>query len=262
MTQPPSVESVFSRAWELLTRNWIIIVPGVVVGVIVGILAALLTPHVYSSTEYANNPGLALAAVGGVFVRAIILGCIGVLGYVATVTYTVGMAGAAWARGTTTLADGSAAFAKDAGNVLITALCVLVLGIVAAILAVPTLTLSILALYLFTIYAMPAAILGNQPGIAAIVESFRLATQRFVPTLIIVIVIGVVKFVIGLATLPLVFVPFVGPILSSVITHAVIAFAVLVIVGEYLSLRSQGTVAQATAGAPPPYPPGPSGPAV
>src|ERR1700676_522484 len=103
-SQPPQpVESVFSRAWELLTSNWIIIVPGVVVGAILGIITWLLTPHVYSSADYANNPGLAMASVGGVFMSLAIIACIGIVAYIATTAYTVGMAGAAWARGTTTL---------------------------------------------------------------------------------------------------------------------------------------------------------------
>jgi membrane-anchored glycerophosphoryl diester phosphodiesterase (GDPDase) len=254
MTQPPSVESVFSRSWELLSRNWIIIVPGIVIGLIVGIIGALLTPHIYTSADYANNPNLAMAQLGGVFIRGIILGCVGVVGYLATVAFTVGMAGAAWARGTTTIADGTAGINQDPGNVVVVGLAIFVLGIIAAVLAIPTLTLSLLALYLFTLYALPAAILGKAKGMAAITESFQMATKRFWPTLIIVVVIGVVKFVIGLATLPLIFIPFLGPIVTNVITHAVIAFAVLVIVGEYLSLRNQGVAATAA------YPPGPSGP--
>ncbi len=248
MTQPPSVESVFSRAWELLTRNWIIIVPGIVIGLIVGIISGLLTPHYYSSVDYQNNPGLAMASVGGAFLRGIIIAGVGIIGYVATVAYTVGMAGAAWARGTATLADGSAAFREDAGNILVTGLGILALGIVAVILLIPTLTLSVLALYLFTLYAMPAAVIGRRPGLSAITESFQLATKRFVPTLIIVVVIGVVKLLVGLLSLPLVFIPLLGPIVGSVLTNTVIAFAVLVVVGEYLNLRAAGTIA-------PPNPP-------
>ena len=251
MTQPPSVESVFSRAWELLSRNWIIIVPGIVIGLIVGIISAILTPHV-SAADYQNDPALAMGALGGIFLRSIILGCIGIVGYIATVAYTVGMAGAAWTRGTATLADGSAAFREDAGNVFVTMLGIFALGIVAVLLLIPTVTLSVLALYLFTLYAMPAAVIGKRPGLTAITESFQLATKRFVPTLIIVVVIGAVKLIVGLVTLPLVFIPFLGPVVANVITQIVLAFAVLVIVGEYLSLRNAAAVP------PSPYPPGPS----
>jgi hypothetical protein len=231
MTQPPSVESVFSRAWTLLSSNWIIIVPGIVIGLIVGIINGLLAPHTYTAAEYQN---------------------------IATTAYTVGMAGAAWARGTTTLADGSAALSQRSSNIVMTAIGLILLGIVAAVLALPTVTLSLLAFWIFTLYSMPSAVIGNNPGFSSITESFRIATKRFVPTLIIAIVIAVISFVLGLLTLPLHFIPFLGPILSSVITQVVIAFAMLVIVGEYLSLRNAGGIT------PPPsaYSPGPSGPAV
>ena len=161
-------------------------------------------------------------------------------------------------RGVYLLADGSAAFQQDAGNVMITGLGLLGLGIVAGILALPTLTLSLLALYVFTLYAMPSAIIGKRPGFSSIAESFQIAAKRFVPTLIIAILIAVISFVVGLVTLPLHFIPFLGPIVSSVITQIVIAFAVLVIVGEYLSLRNQGIIPPSPA----PYPRGPSGPVV
>lgn len=258
MTQPPSVESVFSRAWTLLSSNWIIIVPGIIIGLIVGIINGLLTPHTYTAAEYQNNPALAMASVGGAFVRAILIAGVGVLGYIATTAYTVGMAGAAWARGTTTLADGSAALSERSSNILMTAIGLILLGIVAAILALPTVTLSLLAFWIFTLYAMPSAVIGNNPGFSSIGESFRIATKRFVPTFIIAILIGVISFVIGLVTLPLHFIPFLGPVVSSVITQIVIAFAMLVIVGEYLSLRSAGGITPPSSA----YPPGPSGPAV
>ena len=245
-SQPQPVEGVFSRAWELLTRNWIIIVPGVIIGAVVGIISGLLTPHYnYSSADYQNNPGLAMASVSGAFVRGIILAGIGVLAYIATTAYTVGMAGAAWAKGTTTLADGSAAFSEAGGNVLITAIGLILLGIVAAVLALPTITLSLLAFWIFTLYAMPSAIIGKRPGFSSIGESFQIATKRFVPTLIIAILIAVISFVLGLLTLPLHFIPFLGPIVSSVITQIVVAFAMLVIVGEYLNLRASGALAPA-----------------
>ncbi len=250
MTQPPSVESVFSRAWELLSHNWIIIVPGVVIGLIVGIISGLLTPHYYTAADYQNNPQLAMASIGGAFIRGVLIAGVGILAYIATTAYTVGMAGAAWARGTTTLADGSAAFSERSGNILMTAIGLILLGIVAAILAIPTLTLSLLAFWVFTLYAMPSAIIGNNPGFSSIGESFRIAAKRFVPTLIIAILIAVISFVLGLLTVPLHFIPFLGPIISSIITQIVIAFAMLVIVGEYLSLRNAGTIS--SPGAPPP----------
>jgi hypothetical protein len=193
-----------------------------------------------------------MSVVGGAMMSAAILAALGVVAYIATMAYTVGMAGAAWAKGTATLADGSAAFSEEAGNILITAIGLILLGIVAAVLAIPTLGLALLAYSLFTLYAMPAAVIGKRPGFGSISESFQIATKRFVPTLIIAILIFVISFVLKLVTVPLYFIPFLGPIINGVISQIVIAFAMLVIVGEYLNLRASGAL---TATAAPPTPP-------
>lgn len=253
MTEPQPVESVFSRAWELLTRNWIIVVPGIVVGVVVGVVTALLTPASYS-TDYANDPNAAMATLGGAFVRGMILAGVGILGYIVNQAYTVGMAGAAWERGTTTLADGAASFQEDAGRIVLTAIGLVGLGIVAAILAIPTLTLSLLAFWVFTLYAMPAAIIGNREGFSSIAESFRIASKRFVPTLIIAIVLAVISFCVRFIALLFTFAPFVGPIVAAVLVQIAVAFATLVIVGEYLNLRNAGTIPPPGPSAVPPTP--------
>lgn len=239
-TQPQPVESVFSRAWELLTRNWILIVPGIVIGLIVGVVTALLTPA--TPYDYSGDAGGALANAGGYFLRGIVIGLIALLGYIANAAFTVGMAGAAWARGTATLADGAASFREDAGRIVITAIGLILLGILAALLALPTLTLSLLAYYIFTLYAMPAAIIGNREGFASIGESFRIASKRFVPTLIIAVLIAAISFVVRFVALLFAFAPFIGPIIAAILVQIVVAFATLVIVGEYLNLREAGTV--------------------
>ena len=249
MTEPQPVESVFSRAWELLTRNWIIIVPGIVVGAVVGVVTALLTP---SYVDYSNDPAAAMAAAGGAFVRGMILAAVGLLGFIVNQAYTVGMAGAAWERGTATLADGAASFQEDAGRIMITAIGLILLGIVAALLAIPTLTLSLLAFYIFTLYAMAAAIIGNRDGFASITESFQIAMKRFVPTLIIAIVIAVISVCVRFIALLFAFAPFVGPIVGAVLVQIVVAFATLVIVGEYLNLRNRGSIPPPGPAAPPP----------
>jgi hypothetical protein len=247
VTEPQPVESVFSRAWDLLTRNWIIIVPGIVVGLIVGVVTALLTPSY--DTGYANDPTAAMAGVGGALLRGMILAGVGILGYIVNQAYTVGMAGAAWQRGTTTLADGAASFQEDAGRIVITAIGLIGLGIVAAILAIPTLTLSLLAFWVFTLYAMPAAIIGNRDRFSGIAESFQIAMKRFGPTVIIAIVLAVISFCVRFIALLFTFAPFVGPIVAAVLVQIAVAFATLVIVGEYLNLRDAGTI-------PPPGPVG------
>ncbi len=248
MTEQP-VENVFARSWALLTRNWIIIVPGLVIGLVVGIIGQLLAPPTYV------DPDAGVVVVGGSFLGGIARGFIGfalaVLAFIANQAYTTGMAGAAWERGSTTLADGSASLQEDAGRIVVTALGLIGLGIVAVGLAPFTLGLSLLALLVFALYAFPAAVVGNRPGFSSIAESFAIARARFVPTLIVAVLICAISFVIALLGGLLHFAPLIGPVLTACITQAFVAFATLVIVGEYLNFRA----AAATSGAPAPPPP-------
>jgi hypothetical protein len=165
---------------------------------------------------------------------------------VVMITYTTGMAGAAWLRGTATLADGTAAFQRDAGHVFSAMVAWVIVGIIAAILTPFTIGLSLLAFLFLFLYTMPAAVVGEHGGFAALAESYRIATQRFVPTMIVAVLIIVIGVVAGIVGAALHFAPFIGPIVSAVLSQAVNAYFVLVIVGEYLNLR--GSAAQAAAG--------------
>lgn len=239
--QPQPVEGVFARAWELLTRNWILIVPGIVIGVIVGVVDwALAAPgRGYDPTQLGSVFALAWSRLA--------IAAITLVGYIATQAFTTGMAGAAWMRGTATLADGSASFQDDAGRIVTTGIGLIGLAIVALILLLPTLGLSLLAFYLFTLYAMPAAIVGNRPGFSSIAESFAIARARFVPTLIIAAMIFLISIVVGLVAGVFSFVPLIGPLIRAVVTQAVIAYATLVVVGEYLAVSGTSSPT-ATAG--------------
>jgi hypothetical protein len=237
MTEQP-VESVFARAWALLTTNWVIIVPGVIIGIIVGVASALLAP---TSVTY-DASGVPVATVSGSLFGSALLGLIALVGYIATIAYTTGMAGAAWLRGTTSLGDGTTIFERDFTRIIVVALMLLLLAVVAAILAIPTLGLSVVAFYLFTLYAMPSAIVGDRPAMDAIRESFALTVARFVPTLIIAIVIFVLKFLGGVIGGVFHFTPLIGPIIAAIITQIVVAYATLVVVGEYLNLQQAGRI--------------------
>jgi hypothetical protein len=235
--QVPTVENVFARSWDLLTRNWIIIAPGVIVGLVVGIISGI-----FSMTQpdtYGEPSGTAMTFTYGfgAFVASLILAVVAIAGYIITQCYTAGMAGAAWQRGTTTLSDGSRAVHDEAGNVLGAAIYLFLVGIVAVILAPFTLFLSIFAFYLFTLYTIPAAVVGNRSGLAALRESFAIARARFGTTLIIGIVLGVLLVIGKLIAHIFGFAPLLGPIIAAIISQVVVSYAVLVVVGEYLVLR-------------------------
>ncbi|MBV8150892.1 MAG: hypothetical protein JOY59_04990 [Candidatus Eremiobacteraeota bacterium] len=237
---PKDVESAFSRSWELLTSNWVIIVPGLIIGFVVGAINYLLLPQ----TE-GYSVGGALTA----FSAGVVSVLVNVVGAILSMCYMVGMAGAAWDRGKTTFADGSLAFQRDAGNALTALIGMVVAGVIAAVLALPTLLISILLWFYFFVYTFPAAIVGERPGFAALIDSFRIASRRVGPTLILVVLTCVI-FAIGAVIAGILrFVPFLGPIVGAMISQAVLAYVTLVVVGEYLALRDVAAVPPA--GVPP-----------
>lgn len=242
--QQGSIENVFGRSWQLLTSNWVIIVPGLIVGIVAGILVGLFyhpPTVVYDANGIPQVAGASTGMIGGA-----IAWIIGMIATVLTITYTTGMAGAAWATGKTTLADGSAAFQRDGAQVVIAMIGLFVVGFVAALLAIPTLGLALLAYLVFFLYTMPGVVVGERPGLAAMSESCRIALKRFAATIITVLIIGVIAVCSGFIAGALSFAPLIGPIVSAVIQQVVLAYVTLVIVGEYLAFRE--------APAPPPAP--------
>jgi hypothetical protein len=242
--QVPTVENVFARSWDLLTKNWIIIIPGIVVGLIVGLVSGvygLSQPGAYSD---AGGTAVSFAYGFGAFIGGLILAIVAIAGYIVTQCYTAGMAGAAWERGVTTLDDGTRAVNEDAANVFAAAVYLFLFGILAVILAPFTLFLSIFAFYLFTLYTIAAAVVGNRRGMDAVRESFAIARARFGTTLIIGVLLAILQLIGRLIAHLFAFAPLLGPIIAAIITQVVVAYAVLVIVGQYLVLRQSVTPPQ------------------
>lgn len=229
MPSPQSVESTFARSWELLSTNWIIIVPGLIIGIVVGVIDYFIAPH-STATQYDSTWWTSASA-------GILVALVNLAGYIVSQCYVTGMAGAAWQRGRAALSDGSVAFEHDAGNVLIAIVGLFVALVVAGVLALFTLGISLLLYFYFFLYTFPAVIVGQRPGLAAMGDSFRIAAQRVAPTLIVTIIIGVILLVGRIIGTVLFFVPFLGPIVGSIIIQIVLSYVMLVVVGEYLALR-------------------------
>jgi hypothetical protein len=259
------IGNTFSRSWQLLTSNWIIIVPGIVIAIVFGILTAVLvaaaSPHVVYDV---NGTPTGATNLGGTFLAGALAAVLAIIATILSITYTTGMAGAAWQRGTATLLDGYASFREDAGHVLMAMIIMIVVGIVAAILAPFTLGLSVLAFLLFFIYTMAAAVVGNRSGMEAVSESFQMVMHAFGTTVVIVLLIFVIGIIAGIIGAAMHFIPFIGPVIGQVLQQIVVAFSTLVIVGEYLKLKAPATsVAGASSGSttytpPPPPPPSPT----
>ncbi len=231
MTTTLSIGEIFSHAWYLLRRNPIIIVPGVVIGAVVGVVGGFYL---------APAPPNAAPATGSItthFVYAFLDMALAAFGYIVTSAYTTGMAGAAWERGEISLADGRRAFARDWTHVATAALYMLVLEFAASLIALPTLFLSFPVVTMLLFYVFPSAVVGERRGWDAIRESFRIATQRYLTTIAVVLLLIIAGFLAAtIAGLLRVGSP-VGSIIASVVQQGMIGFSSLVAVGEYLNFR-------------------------
>lgn len=255
--QTVSAESLFARSWGLLSRNWAIIVPGLIVGLASGLLTSLLLPTI---VMFDDSGMTFVRTFGGV--RAVLAIIITTIAQIVAISYTTGMAGAAWQRGTATFADGAVAFQRDAGRVFTAMLALFVVNVVAGILAPLTFFLSLVAVFFLFLYTMAAAVIGEHGGFDALVESYRIATRNVATTAIIAVIFVVTSFLAGVVGLALHVIPIIGPLLAEVLEYAVLAYLTLAIVGAYLTHRA-AAVAAAPPAPPPPYepPPPPTTPA-
>lgn len=249
MQSSADLGNTFSRSWELLSENWIIIVPAIVIAIVAGIIIAVLGMFGFASAVGFGAAGLGGASVGSMLLTGAIVALVLLLASILTVAYTTGMAEAAWRTGKATLDDGAAAFRNDAGSLITAVVLLLILGIIAVVLAPFTLGLSALAFWLFFLYTFAGVVVGKRSGADALSESARITTKNFLMTLAVVVLLFIAFIAAGMVDRVLHHIPFLGSIVSYVINQAVAAYATLVIVGEYIKLRS--TVEGAGVGTPP-----------
>lgn len=250
MQSSEDLGNTFGRAWQLLSSNWILIVPGIVIAVIAGIVIAVLAMAGVGAVAVAGGAGLGFAALGALVAMLVIL-----IASLLTIAYTTGMAGAAWQTGVATLADGAAAFSRNAGSILVAILLLILLGIVAVVLTIPTIGIVWLAYGIFFLYTFASVIIGGRPGPEAIAESTKIAMRNFVTTLLVVILLGVASWLGSLVGALFHGIPVIGPVVRLVIQQIVVVYTTLVIVGEYSKLRS--SIQTVGVGVPPTAPPPP-----
>ena len=235
---------VFSRAWQLLSSNWVIIVPGLVIGIIAAVLGGF-----FALTGAASST---VVGYGAAFLGVLIAAAITLIATLLSIAYTTGMAKAAWASGKATFADGMEAFTRNGGSLLLALILLWLLGIAAAFVSLFTIGLGLVAYAIFVIYSIPAVVVDGMGAIDAIARSFQLALRNFATTAVVVLLIVIIAWVAGFVGNLFHNVPFLGPILQAAITQAVVAYATLVIVGEYLNLRAVPVPSGRPPSAPPP----------
>lgn len=233
------MKEIFARAFVLLRRNLIIVVPSLVVGLIAAGIASVLSASGYLSWAFFGDLNAQGPGAFWLFFATIVAFGLRIFGALVVIAFTTGMAGAAWTRGTATLADGVAAFKREGLQVLVAIVLLFAIGLVAAALVVPTFGISLLAYMIFMIYTMPAVVVGDRHAQDALVDSIRLAAQNFGVTLALVVLIIVLAVIGGFIGDAAGRIPFLGEAVSWIIMEAVVAYVTLVVVGEYVKLRER-----------------------
>jgi hypothetical protein len=235
------MSEVFRGAWVLLRRNPIIVVPSIIVALVSAALEHVLSVSGVASWDFFANLDAQGTGAFWMFLGTIVELGIRILGALVAIAFTVGMAGAAWSNGRATLADGLAALRRDWFQALLALGVLFLIGLAAAALLVPTFGISVLLYMVFLLYTMPGVIVGDRSATEATIESIQLAARNFGVTLAVVLLIVVLAIVGGIAGDALGRVPLLGTIIDWIVMEAVVAYAMLVVVGEYVRLPKSFT---------------------
>ena len=230
------MKDVFGRAFVLLRSNWIIVVPSLAVGIVSAVAAYALAASGALSWGFFGDMDAQGPQAFWMFAQTIVALGLRILGTLVAIAFTTGMAGAAWETGRTSLADGLDAFRRRGAQAAAALALLFVVGLGAAALVVPTFGISVLLYMVFILYTMPAVIVGGRDAIEGIVESIRTAAHNFGLTLAVVVLIVLLAAAGGLAGDAAGRIPLLGELVGWLVMEAVVAYATLVVVGEYLKL--------------------------
>lgn len=236
----PAPGATLARAWNLLSRNWIIIVPSIVVGAVSAAIAAALSASGWLSWHFFSDLDQAGPAGYLAFLGTIVAMALRIVAAVVAIAFTCGMAAAAWSGSRARFADGAAALRRNWLHAFVALVILSLLGLIAAALFIPTFGLSVLAYMLFMLYAMPGVLVGNRGAVEAIVDSIGLSWRSIGVTFVLVVLIAALAVAGGLLGGLLEHIPFLGRLLGWLVMEAVVAYATLVVVGEYIQLLSGG----------------------
>jgi hypothetical protein len=223
---PAKLAGTFARAWSLLVRNPLIIMPALVVGIISAAIARVLADAGVLSWEVLLVP--------------IVFVLLRLFSTLVAIAFTTGMSAAAWRSGHASLGDGAAALRSNGLRALGALILLMLLGLVAAGLIVPTFGFSVFVYLIFVLYTMPAALIGGRGAVESIIESLTLAWRSIGVTIAVVVLIIVLAIAGGALGDLAARIPFLGEAVGWLVMEAVVAYATLVVVGEYLQLSEEG----------------------
>src|SRR5579872_2606570 len=101
MQSSEDLGNTFGRAWQLLSSNWNIIVPAIVLGIIGGVLIHIVT------TMFIGG-GAAVGSLGAMLMGGLLALAISTIIQILTIGFTTGMGVAAWRTGKANISDGTA----------------------------------------------------------------------------------------------------------------------------------------------------------
>lgn len=238
MQPKPSVSRTLLRALNLLRANPVIIVPSILLGIASAAIATVLSEHGFLSWAFFSDMNAQGPNAFWLFFGTIVAMSLRIVAAVAAIAFTTGMAAAAWRRGRANVSDGAAAFRRNGVQAFAALVLLTLVGLVAAALLVPTFGLSVLLYMIFFLYAMPAVLAGNRGAYDGLVESMGMAWRSFGVTAVVVLLIVALAIAGGKLGDLVAGLPFAGQLLGWVVMEAVVAYATLVVVGEYLQLSA------------------------
>jgi hypothetical protein len=240
MTQTArELENTFANAWMLMLRNPLIVAACIVTGVIAA-AAEYLTDGAMSSLIISGNGSRdALEAIS--LTTEIVLFVVTLAVSLIQMAFVTGMAGAAWRGRRAGLNDGWSALVRRFGPLAGAVALLLVIGICAAVLAPITFAVTLIVYAVFFIYSIAAVVIGERAPVAGIVESASLALANILPTAGVVAVVAIIAIAAGLLGHVVGnFNEDAGWLVAGLLQQITVAYATLVVVGEYLGLASHG----------------------
>jgi len=228
VTESTHALAIFGRSWVLLVRNPALVVPGIIAAGITTFASVVIV-----SPDSASDVQIVVTHTLGLLIR--------IFATVLAIAVTTGMADAAWRTARGAFKDGIVAFQREGGHVFVAVIALLVLGLLAAIAAPYTFDIPFGVYAYCCLYTMPSAVVGERPGLFAIGESAKIAFARPVATFIILIGVSAPALAFGSGAQIVQMTPYVGSLLGSIVVQAVIAYATLVLVGEYRIARRMET---------------------
>lgn len=237
MTQSArDLENTFERAIDLLVHNWVLIVPGIILAIVGTILEFSVADVLFARLAITGNgsPDAAAAIQSGI---SIVIIMIAVAVGTVQMAYVTGMSGGAWQHGRASLRDGWDALSHRWLAVAGAFLLLFLIGFCAFVLGAVTFYVPVLVYAVFFIYTMAAVVIGKKPAVEGIVQSAQIALANLWPTVAVIALIGIISVVGGwLGNLLGHFSVLAGWLAAGLFQQATVAYASLVVAGEYLKL--------------------------